>query len=651
MLSPLCHACHGMLLRLGTNRRQDREDLSMSPKTCHICANIEHRLRIWKYELLDLEEVAFRVIEQSLEHVKISIDWTAKSQHEDSFYIHVETGIGRTTSGPVTEADTCGSAAISFLGSKLRQCLHSDTHGDCQRSDREIAPYYPTRLLNVKNRLIVTVEDTGPHTEGLYASLSHCWGKSRLVQLTCETEQNLRNGLDIDCLSKTFREAIRVCQALDVSYIWIDSLCIFQDSATDWQEQAALMSRVYTNALFNIAATSARDGSVGLKHAQYPRVQEPFLLSAPICFWRPKDERISTIPDDGHVSTTYVVSFPSSFDMNTTDPVEAPLNRRAWVMQESLLSRRIMHFTASGVYWHCLSNLANQSYPDGLPHYFELLPKSEDKLFLAKRSTTGNSHIATASKNKIYDIWNRVCSEYSDRKLTVQSDKLVAINGIADRIASLNSDRIICGLWEQRLLPQLLWYLNANHNPPRPFPDAWIAPSWSWASHNRNMKHAAHLWCDHGAPKAEIERIHVSSHASGQLRNDHASLTLRGKLLSGFLDVHADRPFFPYQHTKTFLVCGTYSKQIELAMLDLYIDGAKDFQGEIVCLRIYEDTCDEKADKYDYWDWRTGSLILQKVQSGPADEYRRIGILLLKEDELVFYADHESAEEHSVTII
>lgn len=47
---------------------------------------------------------------------------------------------------------------------------------------------------------------------------------------------------------KTFQDAIRICRALSVDYIWIDSLCNIQDKKEDWEIQGSKMDQVYTNA-------------------------------------------------------------------------------------------------------------------------------------------------------------------------------------------------------------------------------------------------------------------------------------------------------------------------------------------------------------------------------------------------------------------
>jgi hypothetical protein len=48
-----------------------------------------------------------------------------------------------------------------------------------------------------------------------------------------------------------------------VRYLWIDSLCIVQESFDDWSREAAQMGNVYHNAYLTIAAVSACDSGEG----------------------------------------------------------------------------------------------------------------------------------------------------------------------------------------------------------------------------------------------------------------------------------------------------------------------------------------------------------------------------------------------------
>lgn len=63
-------------------------------------------------------------------------------------------------------------------------------------------------------------------------------------------------------LPNTFQDAITVTRMLGLKYIWIDSLCIVQDDAQDWEREAAKMAIIFEAAYVTIAATAASNGSV-----------------------------------------------------------------------------------------------------------------------------------------------------------------------------------------------------------------------------------------------------------------------------------------------------------------------------------------------------------------------------------------------------
>ncbi|PMD38524.1 hypothetical protein L207DRAFT_430794, partial [Hyaloscypha variabilis F] len=55
-----------------------------------------------------------------------------------------------------------------------------------------------------------------------------------------------------ESLSETFRVAIIVTRKLGIRYLWIDSLCIFQDFADDWQKEWFLVREAIIHALLDI---------------------------------------------------------------------------------------------------------------------------------------------------------------------------------------------------------------------------------------------------------------------------------------------------------------------------------------------------------------------------------------------------------------
>lgn len=65
-------------------------------------------------------------------------------------------------------------------------------------------------------------------------ALSHCWGTAGILRPTEENYATIKKGFSIADLPQTFVDAVAVARTLNIQYIWIDSLCIIQDSGSDW---------------------------------------------------------------------------------------------------------------------------------------------------------------------------------------------------------------------------------------------------------------------------------------------------------------------------------------------------------------------------------------------------------------------------------
>jgi len=161
-----------------------------------------------------------------------------------------------------------------------------------------------------------------------YVALSHCWGSGRVgrvVRTTKKTFPDFTKAVDVARLNRTYQDAIMVTRRLGFRYLWIDSLCIIQDDKDDWEREAAQMAQVYSQAHLTIAASAASDGSQGLLRS------EPGL------------PRLKLSVDSENNALNRGCSIGPNI-LRFRRLVVAPLNTRAWTLQERVLSPRIIHF-------------------------------------------------------------------------------------------------------------------------------------------------------------------------------------------------------------------------------------------------------------------------------------------------------------------
>jgi len=243
-------------------------------------------------------------------------------------------------------------------------------------------------------------------------------------------------------LSKTFLDAIEIARNLGFSWLWIDSLCIIQDDKEDWQREASLMATVYGQSALNIAATAAPDGQTG---CLFPR--DPV--------WAQKCQ--ITVEVDGE-KRTYDYA---DFRLLLNSVFNTPLNSRAWVLQERLLAPRTLHFGPTEIVWECRTKYACGAFPEGVPKSFV-----EEPFGISKTQLSMN--------------WDAIVFLYSRCLLTHESDKLVALAGVARKVYEESGDEYFSGLWKRSLQKDLCWMKFPKYDP-KPQLKPRI-PSWSWAA-------------------------------------------------------------------------------------------------------------------------------------------------------------------------
>jgi hypothetical protein len=79
-------------------------------------------------------------------------------------------------------------------------------------------------------------------------------------------ESNLsrfQESIEYEELPVTFQHAVQITRQLGYDFLWIDSLCIIQDSTSDWYLESAIMGDIYAGGFCNISAVAGQDSQDG----------------------------------------------------------------------------------------------------------------------------------------------------------------------------------------------------------------------------------------------------------------------------------------------------------------------------------------------------------------------------------------------------
>ncbi|KAH0536321.1 hypothetical protein FGG08_006794 [Glutinoglossum americanum] len=388
------------------------------------------------------------------------------------------------------EKDPCSKASLAIASGWLGDCLKN--HDSCKPPTEFRKP--PKRLINVgtetQNPFLVEISTGSQQLEWL--SLSYCWGEEPSMKLTMDTMDMLRDGIPLNKLDPTIRDAILVTRALKITYIWIDALCIVQDYDTkDWDEQASKMNEIYggsTVTLVVASSNSVRNGFLKKRELQH----------VPILWYS------NPAGDSTDIKPAASVFSSPEWDKNE-DELNGPWSNRGWTMQEGLLPSRLLHYTSSQMIWKCgeeqrfergiTKSLRDEvaefsTYSDNLgfgsgwlwrletfikfKRFPDYLPSSLDYPLLSEPET--------------FRLWYDLIEEYTQRRFKYISDRLVAISGLAQIFGNaIRSHEYVAGLWKPDLIRGLIWHTNGAKLIPRQSADNMRAfnnafPSWSWAS-------------------------------------------------------------------------------------------------------------------------------------------------------------------------
>lgn len=342
---------------------------------------------------------------------------------------------------------------------------------------------------------------------GDYVALSYCWGRAKQVKLagTYSKSRFEKKGISVSTLPKTIQDAIRITRDLGFHYLWVDALCIIQNSKKDLNREKARMDIVYSSATVTLFATGGFSADDGIFSQDQPRR----MCSISVPQAQEKFDVFADIPDE-----------------EIRDGLGYPWNSRGWTMQEYISAPRGIIYTDSQMGWFCLTRakkgdndwisqederthiidvmasttVLNDNF-EQISHFWRVLLRFAD----LDSSVMSRRHLRDSITHQFYAIPN----ELNDRCFTYESDKLEAVASIAKttelRLLQLtlaeiregdnskkwtvNPPKYWVGLWDDDWAYGLFWKeekesprsKRPKHVLKRPEGEPCI-PSWSWAS-------------------------------------------------------------------------------------------------------------------------------------------------------------------------
>ena len=308
----------------------------------------------------------------------------------------------------------------------------------------------PKRLIDVGTEhrapCVVLAEGTLSKTQR-YVTLSHCWGDALPIRLLSSNIDRYKYEIPSDIVPPSFQDATAITKALGISYLWIDALCILQDSSEEWAKEAVKMKDIYAGSFLNIAASDAASSLEG-------------------CFLNHRSDEGREVGQFDVQESDWAAAL--SVRIQKGDLREATqntvLSTRGWVLQEQLLSRRTISCMYPELYWQCMGITETESG--------------------AQFEQTGSaiSRLKEYCPDLAHDrVWRSWIHEYSKRNFTFWEDKLPALSGIVQYYQEVTGDIPLLGIWKSSFLQDLLW-IRAGLPSVAPLQELQTMnlPTWSW---------------------------------------------------------------------------------------------------------------------------------------------------------------------------
>ena len=311
-----------------------------------------------------------------------------------------------------------------------------------------------------------------------FVALSYVWGPPIPKAPYITTLENIlihRNpdGLArcLDLLPQAVRDAIDLVRRLGFRYLWVDALCIVQNSERSWKLNASVMDLIYSNAILTICAADGANSKTGLeayKATSIAKDQHPTSSA--------KYQNTAVCAPGVRLMVSHLAE---------TSIRNSAWNSRAWTFQERLLSRRCLIFAEGRVFFQCRATTMSEDIvaePEGAGWSLDLVQAPPRML----------RELDTRS----FWVYTNCVYLYSSRALTKQKDILAAFNGVSNRISKVMKAPFIFGLPSSHFDLALLWQPRSalerrrtESQKTNQQDEQYEFPSWSWCGWTASNSH------------------------------------------------------------------------------------------------------------------------------------------------------------------
>lgn len=341
----------------------------------------------------------------------------------------------------------------SFNSLELRRWLESCDLHNCIPDRISESFTFPKdfRLIDVQESRIVY-----PHTFVRYCALSYVWGPASHVCLNSNSKRQLEihGGIDhMEDLPQTIKDSMALCRDIGCRYLWVDSLCILQDSKEDRHSQIHAMADIYSRANVTIIAASGENAHSGLR---------PYGA-----FGRQAAVQSLVV----HISGLGKFVSSLSPQISAEDIATSVWASRGWTLQEQALSRRVLFFTGQYTFFRCERSLWNEDFGLGFANCFSMIEKWDLPVAPFYRRKSIDGHIYSSTFKHILGGYLR-----RQQNLRYSQDILNAITGVLLRLKDDIGEHV-WGLPSKRFSAALQWKTEGVCSSAQ----RSGFPSWSWA--------------------------------------------------------------------------------------------------------------------------------------------------------------------------